>query len=290
MGMPERLIPPKAVLRAPLSGFAGSPVFDVLLLAVLTLLAYFFLFPQPARTPIFLIIPALLLLREYRRGEIFRKTVLDISILILLIQVLVTCFFVPEIDFSLPKIAGIIFGVMFFYALGNVLDNDKYLRAGFWMFLFGGGMFSVLGVVGVKMLPDEVKHLDIINRVIGALPKYNFRLIGAEQGFDTNAIAGTLLLFLPFGLFWALAHERNAKAKAGRRREIKFAVSAGIFLFMTFVMILTQSRASWVGLFVSGLAFSARDPDSPKAENREDHRLDPDPCGRGGRVLFSACR
>ncbi len=216
----------------------------------LVILAPFFLFPTLERIWIFLIIPIVLIGRGLVKKQIIERTILDWPIFLLSVQVLITCAVVPDIRFSLPKIAGALFGIVSFYAAVNLLKTEKLIKAGIILFLAGSLSFSILGLLG--MFTFRIKYLDLLAHIKDMLPRVDFRLPGAEEGFHPNAVGGTLVLFIPIFIIltYSFIKLKNQKDLFLRSRVFKTGLFLGLLITLG-ILILTQSRGSWLALILS---------------------------------------
>ncbi len=214
------------------------------------LLAPLFLFPSLKFTWIFLIVPAIWIWRWTAKKNFFERTVLDWAIFILAIQVFATCLIVPDLAFSLPKIAGVLFAIAFFYSVVALLKSEKLIKAGITLFLGGGLALSFIGILG--MIRSNVKYLDLLYKISKPIPKINFNLPGAEKGFHPNAVGGTLILIIPLYLVLIFLYSQQNKQNFLIYKTILFSIFLiGGLLVTGYVLILTQSRGSWIGLFLS---------------------------------------
>ena len=220
--------------------------FDWLQVGVLFLLSPLFLFPREKFALIFLVIPLLWMVRRIIHRHFFQRTLLDIPLLIILFQVLVSSVFIAYPPYVFPKAAGLLLGVGMFYAVTGLLKTEKLLKAGIFLFLAGGFFFSLLGLSG--MYTFKVKHLDFLAKIKEVLPRIDFNLPGAEMGFSPNAVGGILILFVPVFmvvLYIYLGDERKA---------VKFCLGGGLFVVLV-VLVLTQSRGSLLGLTAAFVIF-----------------------------------
>jgi putative inorganic carbon (HCO3(-)) transporter len=225
---------------------------DWLQLLLIALLAPLFLFPTMKYVGLFLIVPAVWIWRWLDKKNILERTSLDWPIFILIIQVFATCLIVPDLAFSLPKIAGILFGIAFFYSIVALLKTENLIKAGIVIFLAGGFMLSFVGILG--MIRTNEKFLDKLSKILRVIPKVNFNLPGAEEGFHPNAVAGTLILIIPLYLILFFLYFK-------REKQYHFINKNKLFLIFLFLgcsitcatLLLSQSRGSWIGLLLSGL-------------------------------------
>ena len=226
---------------------------DWLQVAVLLILSPFFLFPSMDRTWIFIVIPLFWLGRGITKKQLFERTILDWAILLLLIQVAITCFIVPNLAFSLSKIAGVTYGVAVFYSLVALLKSENLLKGGVALFLGGGLAFSIIGLLG--MSPFKAKYLDPLISIKSKIPYVNIRLPGAEDGFHPNAVGGTLILIIPLfftSIYPYLRHRKNDPIIKNRFFPI-FACFG--LIVVTCILLLTQSRGSLLGVALSSWIF-----------------------------------
>ena len=235
---------------------------DLVLLALLGFLSPLFIFPRPGRTWIFLLVPFVLLWKCRREKRFFRRTLLDLAVALLMVQVLVTCFVVMDLDFSLSKISGVLYGVLLFYALAGVLDSGERIKLAVGIFIIGTALLIIISFSGM-MFTQETFVRESYSAVEEAMagwkklsPLVDFHLPGAEEGFNANAVAGTALLGLPIVLLCPLIFWRRKGRKVGGSLEkedtgkkILRRVSL-FFLWGVFILILflTQSIGSWLAL------------------------------------------
>lgn len=222
------------------------------------MLAPLFIFPSWQLWPIFLVFPVLVGMRYRLTREFFEKTPLNIPLLVFFVALVVSFPGLPDFRHSLPKISGLVFGMFFYYVLVSLLKTKKLIKFGLSAYLLGGMGLALIGLLGMPTF--TVKHLDTLERIKDKIPTVQFNLPGAEMGFSTNAVGGTLLLIFP--LFFVLAvrlwlrrwwPQPGQSAKPAKRPMM--VLSAGC-LFTGLVLLLTQSRGAWAGLFISGLILS----------------------------------
>ncbi len=105
-------------------------------------MAPLFLFPDISWIWVFLVLPGLWALRWIKRGRFFDRTVLDWGIFVICIQVFVTCLIVPDIGFSLSKIAGLVYGIFLFYGLVSLLKTHGLIKKAVVLFMVGSVIFA----------------------------------------------------------------------------------------------------------------------------------------------------
>jgi O-antigen ligase len=223
--------------------------FDWVQLAVLVVLAPLFVFPKPQFWWVFLIIPLLLIGRILFKKQFWQKTPLDLPLLIIFAAIAVSYFKSTDISHSLPKIAGLLFGILLFYAAVALLKSEKLLKWGVAIFLAGGFIFSIIGLLGMPTF--KVKHLDFLMKIKDMIPRIDFNLPGAEAGFSTNAIGGSLLLLIPlFFVLLLLTWNRKTRQEAPYGPFSSFLLTGGLLITGS-VLLLTQSRGAWGGAFIA---------------------------------------
>ncbi|MCP5106857.1 MAG: O-antigen ligase family protein [bacterium] len=220
--------------------------FDWLQVIVLGVVSPLFLFPREKFAWILFLIPLLWVTRKIINKEFIQQTILDIPLLIILVQVLSAALLRGNPSHSLPKAAGLLLGIALFYAVNALLQTETWLKRGIFLFLLGGSFFSFIGLLG--MFTFKVKHLTLLMKLKELLPRINFKLPGAEEGFHPNAVGGTLILVVPLFMVLLYAYWKN-------KHKGFFFLSAG--LAVTFaVLLLTQSRGAWLGLLLAcGIVF-----------------------------------
>jgi len=222
--------------------------------------APFFLFPSMTNVWVFLVIPIVLVFRKIFKKPFLERTLLDWAIFILLIQVLFTCLFVPDLSHSLPKIAGILFGVALFYSLVAFFSTDKFIKWGIIAFLGTGFFLSVVCILGIewdmsdlhsiKIIPQIVKK--IIIQIIQIVPKIKWNLPGAEEGFNPNAIGGVLVLIFPLSLVLLFSYSKKNRVNfLSVSKQILIIFILLSFLAMVGVLFATLSIGTWLGLVLS---------------------------------------
>lgn len=218
--------------------------------AMISAMAPFFLFPSPGKTWIFLFIPLAWAIRAALGQRIIERTLIDLPIVVLIAEALATCIMVTDIGRSLPKVAGLVYGIIFYFVVVALLRQEKLIIPAIAAYLGGGFLFSILGLMG--MFTFKVKYLTILEKVKDRLPHINFNLPGAEEGFHPNAVGGTLLLVIPLVVTMGfLGYRRDKEGQGSRNAKIMAFASAAVLLFMLFVVLLTQSRGAWVALIFS---------------------------------------
>jgi putative inorganic carbon (HCO3(-)) transporter len=246
--------------------------------ALLAALAPLFVFPAVDRVWPFLVFPLLWVARwwvEERRklggeaglrgGEMgvrgWAGTPLDAAIMVLALQLLVSSVAAGDCEAMLPKIAGILYGILVYFALVRLVTTDRLAGAGLGVFVAGGTALAALGLTGM-FVSKEPNFREIVTFLFKKVPQRNWAFEGAEAGLNPNAVAGVMLLFVPLCLVLAFAWTKRRRpgregAEETTVRGKAFAAPAGtavaivcgaLSIFFLIVLFLTQTVASWVAL------------------------------------------
>lgn len=178
------------------------------------------------------------------KGRFIDATPLDLPVAIILVAVLVSSLRVEDLTHSLPKIAGILFAVALYYALVSFWGSPRFLRVAVVLFLVGGVGFSILGLMGMPTFKE--KHLDLLMKIKDKLPHIDFGLPGAELGFAPTVVGGILLLVFPLFVMTIIYTWKR------KRKGLVALVLSGLGI-ISFVLLLTQARGAWAGLFISSV-------------------------------------
>jgi putative inorganic carbon (hco3(-)) transporter len=238
------------------------------LVGLLLLATPFLLFPQGYGLLALLVLPGLWLLRWALTGRIIPRTPLDWPILIILLMVLVSMGITFDLSFSIGKIAGLLLGIVLFYAVVDLADKESALKTVLTFFILSGMGIAVMSVLGTRW-PAKFPFLQ---SVLDQLPEILRRVRNAEEGFNSNQVGGILIFFIPLqlmlGSYWLnrlLTRPSKALAAAFVQAEgsgwvksllglmfvsLSLPVTAGVLL-------LTQSRGALGGLGVGLVALIA---------------------------------
>ena len=213
----------------------------------LAAVAPFLLFPGGWRTLALLGVPAWWGVRWWRRGHLVSPTPLDLPILLLLGQVLVSLWATADPAFSLPKVAGVVLGVAVYYAVAEVaaVGGGAGLAVAAGGFLAAGVGVALVGALGLRW----PARLPVLREALAHIPQAIRGLPGAEEGFNIHEVGGALLWVVPVALalwVWALGG-RGLRPLPRLGAVLALTAALGSTLG---VLILTQSRGSWAGFAV----------------------------------------
>jgi putative inorganic carbon (HCO3(-)) transporter len=222
---------------------------------LLLALAPFFLFMGPATSPVLLVVPALLAVLWIKRPATLNRTPLDWALLLMAVMVLVSLWATFSIAFSLPKIAGLVFGLGLFYA---AVAAGRAARGG-WLALAAVYLALGAGVAAIGLLGTSwSSKFPLLAAVTARLPSALVSLPGAENGLQPNEVAGVLVWVTPVALALALAlwlhFDALVQAYGGPTTTAAVVSVTLMALGSGGVLALTQSRSALFGLALALLA------------------------------------
>ncbi|MCI0394891.1 MAG: O-antigen ligase family protein, partial [Chloroflexi bacterium] len=191
--------------------------------------------------------------RRVATGHFVPPTPLDGSLLGLLAMTLVSLFVTYDLSLTLPRAVLLVFGVAVFYAAAAFSGASwRRLVWGVVALLGAGLAIAVLGLISTR-LPVKISFLQLFIRE--GLPGIIWTFPGDPDGFSPNRIAAALLWITP--LAWTLAATLLLAGRRAFSRGTWLALASSfVALFLSSVLLITQSRAGLVG-FAVGLLFLA---------------------------------
>ncbi len=217
----------------------------------IALAAPFLIFPTVARSFAMLIIPGVWMIGILVRREPLRRTPLNPALLLLAVMVLVSMYATYDFAQSFPKITGMVLAFGVFFATAR-----KARRLGGW---WGAViLFSALtvGMAGFALLTVKWSaKIPLIGSVVARLTPRLVGLQGAASGVSANELAGALVWGIPLltMLVVALWQRRRAVSEMLGARKTMLALIAlvGATWFTFAILVLTQSRGGYLGLFIA---------------------------------------
>ncbi len=245
----------------------------------LLLAAPFMLFPSPKRSLALLVVPAIILIhwltlkakqrgiprdkqaKVHHRLIVIPETPLNGAVLLMMVMVLVSIWATFDLNYSLPKISGMLLGVGAFMAIVREGENPRGWLFGLSAFLVIGLTIAVLGIFGTNWFPFN--KIAIFGPIISHLPRLISGLQGAESGFHPNEVAGGLIWVLPpiimvnAILLFPRSQMNNGGNNLGKvqhkklRGLVMLLLSLGATFFIVLVFLLCQSRGGYIGLAIT---------------------------------------
>lgn len=170
-------------------------------------------------------------------------------------------FVTPDITFSAGKITGVIVGLLTFYAILRWYDEacqskqitgrqGSLLSYVIFCFVSIGGAVALLGILGA----DWFQKYPLLTRLSSRIPQIIPDLPGMTDGFQPNAISGTLTLITPLTLIvgWQVFIRNPSEwLKSLHPLPIRFVKStlALVLILQGTWWVLAQTRGAWLGLF-----------------------------------------
>jgi putative inorganic carbon (hco3(-)) transporter len=204
------------------------------------------LLPSPTRILALLLIPLLWLLRRLLCGALLPATPLNGPLLLLLLMVLVTVLITPDLLWSLPKVAGVVYDVaLYFAAVQAVRAAPRLLWVGIALLLAAGlgvaaaGLVSMPAAAALPLLQPVASRLPAVQTTEGVL-------------LNPNEVAGVLLWMAPLALALAavlILHWRRRLAP-----PLVAPLLLAITLLFSATLLLSQSRGGLLG-YALAIAF-----------------------------------
>lgn len=192
------------------------------------------------------LIPLFWLVRGVVHGRLVPLTPLNGPLWLLLAMVAVSLWATYDVQNSLGKVAGLVWGIAFFWATADFYSRSRlHLWLGvLLLFLFGWGVVG-LGLIGTQWTQKFALLQPYLARLPSLLP------LGTEL-FNPNQVAGVLLWVAPVALATAVAtltHGRALRQQMPAWLRWPFLGLAWLTaVATTAVLVLTQSRGGLAGL------------------------------------------
>jgi putative inorganic carbon (HCO3(-)) transporter len=225
--------------------------FDLVSIGALILLGPLFVFPKEKWNWLLLAaMAALFVAKRICERHVLPKTPIDAAIGLLLIMAWAGVFVIKDIAQSTEKLAGLVYGVVFFFMLVNMLKTPKRIKIAIMGFLALGLSLAVLGTLGASVSGKPI-FLSIESK-FPKIPRINLGLHGAELGINPNPLGGTLLLFFPVGaiLIFLLLKRKNGIAPR-RRKGLLLAALVVLLAVQSMAIFYSRSLGTWISLVIA---------------------------------------
>jgi putative inorganic carbon (hco3(-)) transporter len=220
------------------------------------------LFPGPAAPLGFVLLAIQALVRRYRTGRWLPATPFNFPILLFLMTALLGLLVSPDRGLSLNRFWVLLLGIATFYTLvGLVRRPEHFLNAA--VLFFGLGV--CLAVASLLVTDWTEGALQAPYSLAQRLPLL-FHLPGSgvpnpADGVNPRIVAGTLALFLPLALAWALFGEGKSLRLLGALAVIPLALplvlSQSPQAYLALVLALSMMFAFWLPWLLIGEALLA---------------------------------
>ena len=219
---------------------------------MLVAIAPVLLFPAPGRLVVLLVVPVVLIAAYLSTGHAVPPTALNVALYVMLLMVLVSLFVTIDVVLSLGKVCGMILGTLLFWAIVRWVTTAARLQLATRLYVLAGIGLAAAGLFGANW--DN--KFAVVGAITSRIPSAIRGVPGAEIGFNTNAVGGCLILFIPvqvsllaLGTSERFPGEKRAWSSPGFWivQVLLLAITAG-------TLVLTESRTSWIALII-GIAF-----------------------------------
>ncbi len=222
-------------------------------LPLILLMSPLLMFPTPRRLLVLAVVPVVWLAARIATGRIVPNTPLNSALWVMLVMVGVSLWATFDIMFSLGKVSGVVLGVLLFWASTRWMTNPRRLAVGTTAYALAGAALAVIGLLGTSWgnkFPAFAPIIAQLPRVIRGVP-------GAVDGFNANAVAGCVVLFVPLqaGLAWGALRGWLLPGLRARLGRAALVVVLGSLAALTAgTLLLLQSRGAWLGMAVAAFA------------------------------------
>lgn len=219
--------------------------------ALLFAIAPALLFPTRARLAVLVIVPLLVIAQKRVTGQVVPATPFNASVWLLLAMTGVSLWATFDLHNSLGKVSGLVLDVLIFWAIVRWTSTRERLSLAITLFLVAGAGLAVIGLLGTNWFGKFGALAPILDR----LPRAIRGVPGAEEGFQPNAVAGCLVLFIPAQCL--LLAERWRATRQGQpavRDSRPVSAEVAMLALTAGTLLLTQSRGAWSGLVIATVA------------------------------------
>ncbi len=224
--------------------------FDLISVGLLALLGPLFVFPREKWNWVLLVgVAAVFIGRSIFERRLLPHTPVDLAVGLLVIWAFLGMLLnFYSIAAGMSKIAGLAYGITFFYILIGGMRKLIRIKIAIVIFI---AMGMVVSLVGTLSRLDHFESLSIPqidnNELVKSIPKVIIKFDRAETGINPNPLGGTLLLFIPLGMmaFASLLKKKNATAKQYSRYMaiVGMAIILGLEIF---AIIYSRSSGAWL--------------------------------------------
>ena len=214
------------------------------------ILAAAWIFFRPILAPIFLLLPLLWGAACWTEGHFFPRTRLDIPILLLAALTLMSIFVTPNLENSLPKVLGVVVGIGGYYAMVDAgRRSERHAAWVVWAFVGAGASVACLGLFGAAWFTK----FPALTQIASHLPRTLARFADTGEGFQPNAITGTLTVVFPLTLWLVISWRRPwgqawADAAAPLPGWLVWGVAAAAAFLQVVWLLLSQARGALLGI------------------------------------------
>ena len=222
--------------------------FDLISVGILILLGPLFVFPEEKLNWILLLEVLFIIAgRWIIERRFLPKTPIDAAVALLMFMAFAGVLIIKDVGESAGKLAGLIYGIVVFYALIEALKTPKRVKIAVFAFLAAGLALALVGTLERGVYSEEF-FIPVASK-LPKIPQLKLGLKGAEAGINLNPLSGVLLLFIPIGITqFALLAKKKIEYAAPLARVVGFVAIVVILGVQTLVIILSISFGTWFSL------------------------------------------
>lgn len=233
-------------------------------LPIVLVMAPLLLFPTAGRLSVLALVPLVLGSAWVTTRRVIPPTPFNAAIVALLVMVGVSLFVTFDVQLSLGKVSGVILGALLFWALCRWVNSPHRLALAVVVFVGAGVVLALIGLFGTdysrfaSRFPGDPGKFPLFAAISRRVPQLIVGIPGAEAGFNPNAVAGSLVLFIPLQVALLVGRAHRWLPVGGWSAVLsRLAVPAQVlFLCVTAGgFALMQSRGAFLGLLVALAAF-----------------------------------
>ena len=223
----------------------------LLYIAIWPITAFPSLFGEWLFLLVILLLPISWIVRKAVSGHFFPPTPLDWTLVLFSLMLLVSLWATPEINYSLPWVIRVVYGISFLYVVVNYIGSRRERLLPATMFYLALGI--IIALAGL-LLTEWVKKYPVMEPVVAFMPLNSWSVPEVGEGMNTNQTSGVLLLMTPIAvaLTTAALAKRVKQGKETDRQTIwLLLVGAAASLLFVGYLILAQARSAYLGLGVA---------------------------------------
>lgn len=208
-----------------------------------------FLMIQPEYSWILLLIPFCWLVSVLAQRQPIPSTPINLALLVIAIQVLISLYATYDIAVSLQKVTGVIWGMTVFFALLRFGNKRIGIFITTLIFILASAGISVLGLLGIEWPTNKII---VFNSMYEKFPQFSSLIPGLSEGFHPNEVGGALTWIIPFWmvvLFWLIIRFKKIRKQISPYLIILFILINLLLMGLSSVVLLfSQSRSAYIGL------------------------------------------
>ena len=208
----------------------------------------FFLMIQPEYSWILLLLPLTWLISVLAKRQPVPSTPMNLALLVISIQVLISLYATYDIAVSLQKVTGVIWGMAVFFALVRFGNKRIGILISTFIFILGSAGISVLGLFGIEWPTNKIIFF---NSVYEQFPKFSSIIPGLSEGFHPNEVGGALTWIIPFWMVvlgWLIIRFKKI-------RKHTSPILIILYILVPLMLIMIAAGALFIDPYVTAINF-----------------------------------